>query len=157
MSGLNLVSAGALGNTPKSIIGTDSAALGLPMSAVAGYSGALNLKKTLAGALTANTYKTLLSVTGAGVLNFLALLAMDATARTASIRLTLDGVVVSTRTGNIAAVNDGFLVVGSAPFNTTNSAAGMDAVPFSLSMLVEVKSNLTETDTLATFINYRTC
>lgn len=157
MSGLQLVSAGALGNTPKALVCADTTGPGLSFNMIQSYMHASNIKKILSGALTANTYKTLLSVTGAGVLNFMAMNAVDATSRTMTLRLTLDGGEVITRSVTTAVQYEGAIIAGSSPFSTTASGMGFDAIPFSTSMLVEVKSSVTETDKVAISYNYRTC
>ena len=114
-----------------------------------------NVRRTLSGALTANTYKDLVSVSGAGVLKFLVSETQDATARTMHIKVTLDGVQVVERSLAAAVSGTGTLAVGSFASNTPVGPI-FDALPFKTSMVIAMKSTLGETDKVAAIYNYHT-
>lgn len=138
----------------KSLVGNDTTlASDLPVFGIGGWRAGNDLRQTLSGALTANAYKTVISVTGQGVLKFCAVASGDTTSRTLSIRITIDGVVVCEKSvAGVNATNKGIVAVGGAVDAT--SVARFDRVKFNTSLLVEVKSSLTETDKLYTFTNY---
>lgn len=100
------------------------------------------IKSTLSGALTANTLKTMLNITGsAGSMYALGVTVADATARTVRLKVTIDG-------------------NGSASFDATSSSIttssnGISAavltgppIKWKSSCLVEIASSLPETDKL---------
>src|SRR5574340_415716 len=93
---------------PKSIVNRFSGG-GVSIASINAYFAE---KEILSGALTANTLKTLLSISGAGALKMLTVYTKDATARTLRLKITIDGVVVFDATSNsITAANSG-LVAG---------------------------------------------
>lgn len=82
---------------------------------LAGVSAALpNAVKTLAsGALTANTLKSLISITGPGRMEYLACYTADATSRTMRIKVTVDGVsAVDVTSGATTDSGGGLYIVG---------------------------------------------
>jgi hypothetical protein len=108
-----------------------------------------NTKAVLSGALTANTLATALSVTGGGEVPFLSAYAIDATARTIRCVVTVDGVSVFDATSaSISTTNHGLLVMG---WVGASSALGNSGAPlrFNASLLVQIASDLTETDKVA--------
>lgn len=100
--------------------------------------------KILSGALTADTYKAILSITGSGIINFLGYFSVDTTERTMTIRITLDGTVVYTH--SIASVT--VAKCGIVPVGRTDGTyiVGIDSIPFDSSLVVDIKSDLSETD-----------
>ena len=117
--------------------------------AIAANTGA---KEILSGALTADTFATALSISGAGWIDLLYIYTKDATARTIGLKLTLDGTIVFNAVSNaISAGATGMMVVGHRGYD---SAAAYwiekgNQVYFSTSCLVEIKSSLLETDKIA--------
>lgn len=107
-------------------------------------SGTTYIKEVLSGALTAATLKTILSITGGGVLEFIQTRQVDTTSRTHRMRITIDGTVVldSTSSACVTSNNGGTFITSP--------------IPFSASLLVEIASSLTETDKIATGLKYRT-
>jgi hypothetical protein len=99
------------------------------------------------GALTANTLKTILNVSGAGIFHVLGARTNDATIRTVRMRLTIDGTVVFDSTSAAAGANTGGLITGSS--NGTTPLPGATVV-FNSSAVFEIASSLTETDTIST-------
>ena len=138
----------------KSLVGNDTtSALYLPVFGAEGWRAGNDVRQTFSGALTANTYKTIVSVTGQGTLKFCAVASADTTSRTQSIRLTIDGVVVCEKSvAGVNALNKGIVAVGGAMDST--SVVRFDRLAFNASLLVEVKSSLTETDKIYTLTNY---
>lgn len=138
----------------KSLVGNDTTtAVDLPVFGTGTWRAGNDLRYTLSGALTANTYKTIVSVTGQGILKFCAVASADTTSRTQSIRLTIDGVVVCEKSvAGVNAINKGIVAVGGLVDSA--SVARFDRLAFNTSLLVEVKSNITETDKLYTLTNY---
>lgn len=138
----------------KSLVGNDTTlAADLPVFGSGTWRAGNDVRQTLSGALTANTYKTIVSVTGQGILKFCAVASVDTTSRTQSIRLTIDGVVVCEKSvASVNALNKGIVAVGGVVDSA--SVARFDRLAFNTSLLVEVKSNTTETDKLYTLTNY---
>lgn len=159
MSNLNQFFGNPLGIPPTLLVGNDTTitptSVGLSTDVIRAM---CNVKSTLSGALTATTWKTLVSITGGGVLNFSAVQALDTTARSMGMRITIDGVVVSTRETLDAAMNaNAFIpVVGSSVTTTNLNDFKFDPIPFAVSLLIEVRSSLSETDKIAALYNYRT-
>lgn len=114
------------------------------------------IKSILSGALTAATLKTLLSITGGGVLKYCGLAAVDATSRTLRLRITIDGTVVFDSTSAASTIaNAGCHAVGSHQFVTATAGAGTrDRISFATSLLIEVASSLSETDKLSLGVIY---
>jgi len=108
---------------------------------------------TNSGACTANTWKTILSLSGGGVrLNALSMKFNDATARNGRVRITVDGTVVFDAT----AANAGgslHVAVGQAVSGTTSSLL-FQPVDANTSLLVEYQGNVTETDKATFTYNY---
>lgn len=115
--------------------------------------------RALSGAMTANTLKTLLSVTGAGTLNFAGIFANDATSRTMRVKVTIDGVVVvdpgMSPSINVAGL--GIVPVGALAGYYDGTYYRASAIPaklsFNSSLLVQYASSLSETDKIQTFIS----
>lgn len=106
----------------------------------------------LSGSTTAGVLKTVLSITGSGVLQLAVVAKNNATSRSARLRLTIDGIVVFDATGPTAAAgNQGLAAV--ANYVSTTQLSDSEA-PFRQSCLIEVASSLTETDGLKTFYKY---
>ena len=133
-----------------------------PQTLVNGFSDGLWLipiprspaKGIPSGALTAGTLKTVLSITGPGAVNYLAINKIDATSRTVRLKVTIDGIAVFdvTSAANTTA-NNGLIAVGSV-VDTTWLQLG--EVTFNASLLVEIASSLSETDKLNIFTIYET-
>jgi len=97
-------------------------------------------REVLSGALTANTLKTIVSVTNAGQIPYLSAFAKNTTSRTIRLVVICDGVTVfDATTGAITVANTGLMASG------TSSAA----IRFNASCVIQVASSLTETDNLA--------
>lgn len=144
----------------KAIVGNDETVNGstpiVPISAT--WRAGANLRQILAGTTVANTYKTALSVTGAGSLLFAALATNNATSRTIKMRITIDGVQVSERTGT-AMASLGKAIVAVGAIDGAASAPGtvpitFGDVRFNKSLLIEVQSSLAETDLIYLLTNY---
>ena len=114
----------------------------------------------LSAALTANTFKVALQIIGSGELNFIALQALDATARSIRLRVTLDGVVVFDPPATaIAGTGFGLRAIGqSNKFGMSQSfpQEAYEVVPFAAEAKVEILSSLTETDKLGLLVAYKT-
>ncbi|MCV2365527.1 hypothetical protein LNV23_18925 [Paucibacter sp. DJ1R-11] len=109
--------------------------------------------QTLSGACVANTWKTVLSVSGsASRLNALMLSIQDATARTVKLRITIDGVVVFDEPKAVSNTLK-LIVIGQVVGGTTNSLI-FQPVDAASTLLVEYQSNLTETDKVSFAYNY---
>mgnify|MGYP003649767547 CR=1 FL=1 len=116
-------------------------------------------KEYASGALTANTLSTVLSVSGGGQINLLGVYTTDATNRSIRVKITLDGAVVFDATSAaITSANTGVVPIGGAQYTSAASLtlAFLQPIQFSQSLLVEIASNLTETNKLTSVINYET-
>lgn len=142
------------GRVAKSLMGNDSTSpVDIPTFGAAAWRLSSDLRQTLSGSMTAATYKTLVSVTGQGVLKFCASGQTDSTSRTQSLRITIDGVVVFEKTvASVATPNKGILGLGGAVDSTT--MVRFDRCRFNESLVVEVKSSITETDKMYVLTNY---
>lgn len=148
----------AYGRRPvRAIFGGDlTTTADMPSIGLTAWREANQLRQTLSGALTANTYKTVLSVSGAGELNFCALSTVDATSRNCSLRITADGVVVYEKTVVALGSQKAIVGVGGIDYSVTNGAAKFAPVPFFASLTVELQSSLSETDKVFALTNYWT-
>lgn len=114
--------------------------------------GYLQNTPILSGALTADTLATVYSHIGSGSINFLAVYANNTTAREIRVKLTLDGIVVYDNiSASISATGSGLKPIGI--FNYVLPAIALEPIAYNESILVEISSSLTETDTLSTIIN----
>lgn len=144
--------------TPRTIVNGQSSGSPSGFEIAAGPTSAGAYKSTLSGALTAGTLATMLTVSGGGVLSYLAVSAVDATARTMRLQLTLDGVIAfDSTTASISTANFGIMAVGSVQVYSATVPNGLYTaeIPFN-SMVVKIASSLTETDKVYWHIAYRT-
>ncbi len=110
-------------------------------------------KSVLSGAMTANTLKAFVTVSGKGSVDVFAFETMDATGRTVRAKITIDGVVVLDSTStSIAQASVGGYYIGTAGTDGIN----LDPVYFNQSLLIEMASSLTETDKLLVGYRYKT-
>lgn len=114
---------------------------------------ARNAKGILSGALTANVYKSLLSVTGRGRLRFIGARQEDTTSRQVGLKLTIDGTIVFQALGAVSTQNGGG-VVAVGTMNAVDYGQESDGVYFNHSFSVEVSSTITETDKVSARVNY---
>jgi hypothetical protein len=140
----------------RAIYGADStASADMPTMGTSAWRNANNLRKVLAGALTANTYKSILSISGAGRLRFACAAVADSTSRTASVRIVSDGVVVLERSVAFTGYSDvGILAVGGMDQTSVNLTARFGDLAFNASLSIDVRSSLAETDKLYLITNY---
>lgn len=114
-------------------------------------------KQYLSGALTANTYKQILNVTGPGVISFLGLTSEDDNAglgRNLSMQVVIDGVLVINAAAAMGAgYGYGLVGIGSAYSNQVV----FQPVPFKKSLVVSIQSDYTETNKSKLMAIYRTC
>lgn len=102
--------------------------------------------QVLSGALTADTYPGTpqVSITGKGIANIAGAFGLDATIRTITLKIIIDGVEVIEHGDTLPArTNVGFLAIG---MYTDGFAGSFDQIPFSTSFQLFLKSDLTETD-----------
>lgn len=131
---------------------------GSPTSVVMSANGC---KEILSGALTANTLATVLSVTGGGVIDRLALYTKDATARTLRLQVILDGVTAfdstsaSTSTSAAGIIAIGVVALSESAGSVYAFTTG-PSISFNASCVIKVASSLSETDKIAALISYRT-
>jgi len=112
-----------------------------------------NSLQILSGALTAATYKQVLTVTGGGIISILSAATMDTTSRTIGLKVVIDGVTVFDATTNSLTLTAmGIVAVGGMDLTIVNP----EEVPFNVSLAVWIKSSLSETDKIGTYITYRT-
>ncbi len=137
---------------PTSIVNGSSDgsyAIGFDLSAASEY----NLKEVATGALTADTLKTILTVSSSGVLNNLILGKIDATSRTIRLQVIVDGTTVFDATGS-ADTDETHTLLAVGNYNNTYGGAGGGRVPFNTSLVVKAASSLTETDKLVLLTAY---
>lgn len=87
----------------------------------------------------AGVYRTALSVSGSGAINFCAIQVNGATADTLKLRITIDGRTVFN--GSVATTTNGqgIVAVGSVQVDATNNVANysIQRIPFEKSLLIE--------------------
>lgn len=151
MSNLNQFLSGVLSRSPVSLV-RNQAVSGWTKASVSGAATNCGATSMLSGALTANTLATLLSLTGVGVVNFLAFADADGgvTTRTMRAQVVIDGVTVWDYT-SASLVNpssgEGVLIIGNSYTE--------EQIPFNSSFVVKVASSLTETDQQTLYYKYR--
>lgn len=141
-----------------SLVNSVSAGGGLSImfagTSLANYSSA---KVTASGAVTANTLKTALNISGGkGYLDLAGVVQADTTSRANRMKITLDGVVIFDATSSASVMaNTGLLAVGSLVFYSSGSLPVANPVFFKNSCLIEFTSSLTETNMQNVFYAYR--
>ena len=108
----------------------------------------------LSGATTAGTLKQALKVTGRGALNWAAIYANDATARTLRLVLTADGRrIVNNTSGSISASGTGFVAVGTGDYEGTVENVQYQPIYFQRELKIQFASSLSETDKVSIAYN----
>jgi hypothetical protein len=116
--------------------------------------GGVQTKKTLSGALTANTYKEILAVSGPGVIEVACVYCVDTTSRTMGIKIIVDGITafdaVCTAVTNVLY---GIVAIGYSP-----TAGEIHPAPmaFNSSLSILIKSSISETDKIGLAHTYYT-
>lgn len=157
MSNLNQFLSGVHSRSPTSIVQLNSTTGYTPNATISIAGSGLNLrveaKEILSGALTSATLATALSLTGGGVISYLSIFAVDATARTLRLQLVIDGTTVfdSTSASNSTA-DKGTLIIGS---QASSGWATEHDIPFNSSLVVKIASSLTETNKIGIGVRYR--
>lgn len=101
-------------------------------------------KHLLSGALTADTYSELVSISAPGSLRFCGVYRIDATSRTVGLKIVLDGVtVLADIDAALASSGTGWIGVG---FAIGANNGGFEAIRFNASLSIHVRSSVTETD-----------
>lgn len=109
---------------------------------------------TLSGAMTANTLKTFLSVSGSGgEMPVLSIATNDATARTIRVKITIDGNAYDFTSASISTSGSGVILAGAA--NTSNPII-TPSIKWKSTLLIEVASSVSETDKLTIYWVYNT-
>lgn len=118
-------------------------------------------KEVPSGVVNANVPKTLLSVTGAGELNFFALTQLGNNNVKLTVKVTIDDVVVFNMT-NFAQAFNGYVlpVIGIATGDAGTYSERViycyDKVLFSKSLLIEIIQDVTLTNEFDAFLAYKT-
>lgn len=146
---------------PTSIVNTWSSGGGTPVGISAGRYTPLYAKNTLSGALNAGVYSQIVSVTGSGVVDVIAVKREDGTSRTIGCKVVVDGnTVFDASDATTASAGAGFWVVNNGTFyndagTTPFSAPQNQSFCFYSSLVISVKSSLTETDKVSLYTQYR--
>lgn len=138
----------------KQIINNVSTA-GFPWSGV--RSLIQGAKSVASGAMTANTLKTVISVSGsAGVMDYLTIKTVDATSRTLRVKITVDGVVVFDFTSAATATTGDIACIISSTTDTNASAPEPSELKLTWNntLLIETASSVTETDKFTYYYRY---
>ena len=152
---------GGLNAPPTSIVNGCSGGTLLSASGggtTPGTMDAISGKKYLSGALTAITYKELVSVTGPGVISsaYVQSVYGDTTSRTIGLKITIDGRdVFSAISAASTIANDGLVGVGLASSGRAGFAQVMpEPKMFDSSLSISVRSSLNESDKLLLQVDY---
>lgn len=90
----------------------------------------------------ADTYETLLTVTGSGWLDFLGVLSNSATSRTITVLIEIDGVAAFTSvSGTVTTASQGRALLGASTA-VTDYAANMQPLRFNTSLVVKMKDSV---------------
>jgi len=110
-----------------------------------------NTKVFLSGVLTADTYKSILSIpSGRGVIFRAGVKTNDSTSRTVGLKIVLDGTTVFDAISSVTAqISSGLVGIGDVV-----NAGPQPPVPFNTSLDIQIKSSLTETDKISLVIMY---
>jgi uncharacterized protein YaiE (UPF0345 family) len=144
-----------LAESPRAIVNYCSAgSASLAFTAAGKASG----KQTLSGALTADTYAAILTVSTPGVLNICLAYTNDTTERTVGLKITIDGVdVFDAVSASYTAADYGIIGVGVIENGTAAFGVAPVPTPFK-TLVVSVKSNVVggESDKITLVTDYRT-
>ena len=112
----------------------------------------------LSGALTANTYANLISVNTPGVLEICGLVPVDATARTITLSILVNGQEIFVQGIATSATTSSLIGVGAPASKDGSNLVYVIPEPlrFTTSLLIRIKSTLTETDKLRLYYQYYT-
>jgi len=160
MSGITSTTVSPLLLTPKNIINGFSSGSPTCYGIVVGPNTNGIQQSTLSGALSAGVLATMLTVNGPGVISFLGVSTVDATARTLRLQLILDGVTAFDSTSaSTSSANTGIVAIGDLQPGSggTPAQSFTHEVPFAFSAVVKIASSLTETDKVYWHIAYWTC
>lgn len=136
--GINLT---ALASPSSLLVPTDTSGVILPTSSMKNPPNAKNL---LSGALTANTYLELVSLSTPGWLRICGVYRVDATSRTVGLKIVIDGTTVIDAVDAASGVTDkGWYAIGGG---LGTSVIGLEAIRFNASLSLQIKSSITETD-----------
>ena len=141
--------------SPKTYVNTKALTWeGSATAVLTGHTG------TLTGVLAVDTWKSIVSVTGAGVLNWARIQtgALSATAGTFSYRVVIDGVGICSGSTTSVSATTGVDLVGISNYIASVGwgSFNFDQVPFSQSMSIDVKHSAGETDKRTVYAQYRT-
>ena len=118
-----------------------------------GYGG----KSFLSGALTADTYKELLSVTGGGAISYCTVSVEDTTPRTIGLKVVIDGTTVFDAVSSTINVQArGLVAIGVHDSYIITIGVQPQSFAFNTSLSISVKSSLSETDKVRLSVAYVT-
>lgn len=101
---------------------------------------------TLSGAMTLNTLKSFLSISGSGgEMTLLSIRTNDATARTIRVKITVDGVAYDFTSASISTGGTGVVLAGSSG---EANASPTPSIKWKSTFVIEIASSVTETDKL---------
>lgn len=102
---------------------------------------------TSSGAMTANTLKSFLNISGVGgEMTWLSIRTTDSTSRTIRTRITIDGVPYDFTSASIATASTGVVLAGA---NAPATVVYIPPIRWTTSFVMELASSLTETDKFA--------
>ena len=103
--------------------------------------------KNLSGALTADTYKEMVSLSDSGILRLCGAFVLDTTSRTVGLKIVIDGTTVYDHVSPaITTTSEGFYSVGYGAAPAGQGFAAFESFQFNNSLSISVKSSLSETD-----------
>lgn len=95
----------------------------------------------LSGALTADTYKSLESYSGKGFFSFAGVRSPDATSRTVSIKLILDGTEFEASASTSSTDLGAILIGGAISSSGASPSVNLETIAFNSSFDIQVKSS----------------
>lgn len=143
---------------PKVIVNATSSSGYSTQGRIDAKGASANVRQVGSGALTAATLATVLSVTGAGVIEWLGMWQADATSRTMRMQVTMDGTIAydSTSAASATALSGAIVIGGGGDNGAGVSTAVTSLVQFKQSLVIKVASSLTETNLIVIGYKYWT-
>lgn len=107
------------------------------------------------GAMTSGVAKNILTVNGRGRLLFAAVRVVDSTARTLTPNVKIDGTSILSPGISFNGADNGCDLVGVSLYTSDSGLALWEPIDFQSSLVIDLTSNLTETDKATVYYRYQ--
>lgn len=117
--------------------------------------GRLSPASVLSGSMTAAASKNILTVAGRGRLLFAAVSVVDATPRTLTPNIKIDGLSILAPPLSFSSTGEGCDLVGAAVYTSDSGIAMFEPIDFQSSLVIDLTGSLTETDKATIYYRYQ--